>query len=122
MEMNIVTNNPRILALYPGAKWVSGGPLKVLSEGRKRVHAGYSLVTHPLMGDIHLLANPFRTVILRDKKGEVDILSLRWIEESIERIHSATPRPKGIGSLKDYQAVDFELVQTAMKSDGGIFP
>ena len=108
--------------MYPGAKWVSGAPLEVLSECRKRVHAGYALATHPLMGDIHLLANPFRTVILSDKKEEVDVLSLRWIEESIERIHSAAPRPKGIGSLKDYQTVDFELVQTAMKSDGGIFP
>jgi len=119
--MSIITNNPRILALYPGAKWVSGGPLEVLSECRKRVHGGYSLVTHPLIGDIHLLANPFRTVILRDKKEKVDILSLRWIEESIERIHFVAPRPKAVGSLKDYQTVDFELVQTAMKSDGGIF-
>jgi hypothetical protein len=119
MEMNIVTNNPRILALYPGAKWVSGGPLEVLSECRKRVHGGYRLVTHPLMGDIHLLANPFRTVILGDKKGEVDVLSLRWIEEGIERIHSSAPRTKGIGSLKDYQTVDFELARTAMGSDGG---
>jgi hypothetical protein len=118
MGMKIVTNNPKILALYAGAKWVSGGPLEVLCECRKRVHGGYRLVTHPLMGDIHLLANPFRTVILRDKKEEVDVLSLRWIEGSIERIHSAAPRPKGIGSLKDYQTVDFELVQAAMKSNG----
>jgi len=122
MGMYIVTNNPMILALHPGAKRVSGGPLEVLSECRKKVHAGYSLVTYPLMGDIHLLANPFRTVILADKKGKVDILSLRWIEESIEKIHSLASRPKDVESLKDYETLDFELVQAAMNSNGGIFP
>ncbi len=120
MGMNIITNNPQVLSSYPGCQWVSGGPLEVFSECRKRVHAGYSLVTHPLMGDIHLLANAFRTVILSDKKEEVDLLSLRWIEECIERIRSAAPRRMGAGSLKDYQTVDFELVQAAMKSTGGI--
>jgi hypothetical protein len=116
--MYIVTNNPKILALYPEAKWVSGEPLDVLSECRKRVHIGYSLVTHPFMGDIHLLANPFRTVILGDKKEKVDILSLRWIEECIEKIHSVPPKSKGIEGLEDYQTIDFELVEAVVKYDG----
>jgi hypothetical protein len=78
------------------------------------VHEGHSLLTHPLMGDVHLLANPFRTVILGDRKEDVHLTSLRWIEESIERIHSVSPRRKAVEGPEDYQAVDFELVQTAM--------
>lgn len=112
----IVTNNPKILALYPRAKWILGKPIDVLSECRRRVQEGYLLLTHPLMGDIHLLANPFRTAILGDKKEEVDTLSLQWVEESIEKILSVTLKPKGIENFDDYQIIDFELVRAVMKS------
>lgn len=116
--IHIVTNNPRILASYPGAKWVLGEPIDVLSECRRRVQVGYPLLTHPLMGDIHLLSNPFRTAILGDKKEEVDTLSLQWVEESIEKILSFTLNPKGIENFDDYQIIDFELVRAVMNSDG----
>jgi hypothetical protein len=115
--IHIVTNNPRVLASYPGAKWVLGEPIDVLSECRRRVQEGYPLLTHPLMGDIHLLSNPFRTAILGDKKNEVDTLSLQWIEGSIEKIHSATLKPKSKENFDDYQIIDFELVRAVMKSD-----
>jgi hypothetical protein len=111
--MVIITNNPRILSLYPEAKWVAGGALEVLIECRRRVHAGQSLLTHPLMGDIHLLKNPFRTVILGGRKEETDLQSLQWIEESIARYRSVAPA-KGEGILEDYQAIDFELIQAAI--------
>ncbi|MEW6264558.1 MAG: GrdX family protein [Thermodesulfobacteriota bacterium] len=112
--IHIVTNNPRVLASYPGAKWVLGEPMDVLSECRRRVHEGYPLLSHPLMGDIHLLANPFRTGILGDKKKHVDILSLQWIEESIEKIHSVALKPKGKDAFDDYQVIDFELVRAVI--------
>ena len=112
--MRIVTNNPRVLSGHPGARWVSGGPGEVLAECRKMVHEGYSLLTHPLMGDIHLLANPFRTVILAERKEDVHLPSLRWVEESIERILSVSPREKAVEGPEDYQTVDFELAQTGI--------
>ena len=115
--MQIVTNNPQVLSFHSGARWVAGGPLEVLIESRRMVHEGYSLLTHPLMGDVHLLANPFRTVILADKKEHVHLTSLRWIEESIEKIRSISPKVKEVEGLEDYQAIDFELVQTAIGGD-----
>jgi hypothetical protein len=114
----IITNNPKLLALYPRAKWILGKPIDVLSECRRMVQEGYLLLTHPLMGDIHLLANPFRTAILGDKKEEVDTLSLQLVEESIEKILSFALEPKGIENFDDYQIIDFELVRAVMKSDG----
>lgn len=116
----ILTNNPRILALYPNAQWIAGKPLDVLSECRRKVQVGYLLLTHPLMGDIHLLVNPFRTAILGDKKEDVDTFSLQLIEESIEKILSVTLKPKEIEYLDDYQIIDFELVRTVMNSEGVI--
>ena len=90
----------------------------MLEESRKMVHEGYPLITHPLMGDIHLLANPFRTVILGDKGKEVHILSLRWIESSIEKAQTASLKAKGRGNLEDYETIDFELFKTVMNSAG----
>jgi hypothetical protein len=120
--IHMVTNNPRILVSYPKAKWVLGKPIDVLSECRRKVHEGYPLLAHPIMGDIHLLANPFRTVILGDRKKEVDLLSLQWIEESIEKIRSVALKPEAEENLGDYQIIDFELVRAVMKSDGLIKP
>ena len=110
--MPIITNNPKVQSFYPGARWIAGGPLEVLVESRRMVHEGYSLLSHPFMGDIHLLGNPYRTVILADQKRDVHLISLRWIEESIEKIHSVSPQPKAVEGLEDYQTVDFELVRT----------
>jgi hypothetical protein len=115
--MQIVTNNPKVLSSYPGVRWVPGGPLEVLIESRNRVQAGFALLIHPLMGDIHLLGNPFRSVILADEKEDVHLTSLRWIEESIEKIRHHSPKSKAVRGLEDYQEVDFELVQTAIRGD-----
>jgi hypothetical protein len=116
----IVTNNPKVLAEYPRVTWIPGNPIDVFFECRGRVHDGYPLLTHPLMGDIHLLANPFRTAILGDKKEAVDTLSLQWIEASIEKILSVSLKTKGMENFEDYQIIDFELVRAVMNSDGVI--
>jgi len=110
----VITNNPRVLPLCPSAKWIDGGPLEVLSECRKRVQEGYLLLNHPLMGDIHLLRNPFRTVILAEKRREIDLASLGWIEESVERVRSFFRERQGRKVLADYQVLDLELFRTAM--------
>jgi hypothetical protein len=110
----VITNNPRVLPLCPSAKWIDGGPLEVLSECRKRVQEGYPLLNHPLMGDIHLLRNHFRTVILGEKKGEIDLVSLGWIEESVERVRSFFRDRQRRKDLEDYQALDLDLFRTAM--------
>ena len=90
----------------------------MLEESRRMVHEGCPLITHPLMGDIHLLANPFRTVIVGDRGREIHLLSLRWIESSIEKVQTASLKAKGRGNLEDYETIDFELFKTAMNAAG----
>jgi hypothetical protein len=107
----ILTNNPKVLSSYPGALWIDGGPLEVIMECRRMVHEGYPLLAHPLMGDIYLIRNPFRTVILAEKKEEIDLASLTWIEESAERIRLFYRRDPNFHQLEDYQDIDFDLFQ-----------
>jgi hypothetical protein len=78
------------------------------------IHEGYPLFAHPLMGDIRLIRNPFRTVIFGGKEDEVDPDSLIWIEESIERLHSCFKEDQRVELQKDYQLIDFDLLQTAI--------
>lgn len=115
----ILTNNPDVLSLYPTAIWVDGGPIEVLLECRKNVHGAYPLLVHPLMGDEHLMIrNPFRTVILGKRKNEIDLISLSWVEESLERIRSLYRAPLPSEPLEDYQSIDLDLFQKAFKWSG----
>jgi hypothetical protein len=115
MSRFILTNNPQVLASYPQARRIDGGPSAVLLECRRMVHEGYPLLAHPLMGDIRLIRNPFRTVIFGEKEDEVDPTSLIWIEESIDQLHSCFEEDRRVEHKGDYQLIDFDLFQTAVK-------
>ncbi len=115
MNRFILTNNPKVLASYPAARWIDGGPDKVLLECRRMVHEFYPLLTHPLMGDVRLIRNPFRTVLFGEKRGEVDLTSLICIEESIDRLQLYSEEDQRVEHREDYQIVDFDLFQTAIK-------
>jgi hypothetical protein len=118
MNRFILTNNPKVLASTPAARWIDGGPDAVLLECRRMVHEFYPFLTHPLMGDIHLIRNPFRTVLLGGKRHEVDLISLIWIEESIDRLHLYSGEDQRVEHQRDYQIIDFDLFQTAIKQRG----
>jgi hypothetical protein len=115
MNHLILTNNPKVLALYPAARWIDGGPDKVLLECRRMVHEFYPLLTYPLMGDVRLIRNPFRTVLLGGKRREVDLTSLICIEESVDRLELYFEEDQRVEHQEDYQIVDFDLFQTAIK-------
>lgn len=116
MGGSILTNNPKVLASYPTARGIDGGPDAVLIECRKMVHESYLLLTHPLMGDIRLIRNPFRTVIVGEKKRDVDLLSLTWIEESIDLLRRGFKEDQRVEHPEDYQMVDFDLFQKAIQN------
>ena len=115
----VVTNNPRVLSICPSARWIEGGPREVFLECRRRVQEGYSLRSHPLMGDIHLICNPFRTLILGEKGNEIDLISLNWIEESTERIRLFYREHRNFQDLEDYQTIDFHLFKRVMDPKRG---
>ncbi len=114
MSRFILTNNPKVLASYPTVRWVDGGPDAVLLESRKMVHESFSLLAHPLMGDIRLIRNPFRTVLFGEKRDEVDPVSLIWIEESIDRLERQFGEDPRVENREDYQTIDFDLFQTTI--------
>jgi len=119
MSRWILTNNPKILSSSPTARWIDGGPLEVIMECRRMVHEGHPLLAHPLMGDLHLIHNPFRTLILDEKRNEIDLVSLSWIEESSERIRLFYQEHRNFRDLEDYQDIDFDLFQRVRDPKSG---
>jgi hypothetical protein len=115
MSRFVLTNNPKVLASYPAATWIDGDSRAVLLECRGMVHAFHLLLAHPLMGDIRLIRNPYRTVIVGEKRCEVDLLSLTWIEESIDLLRRGFREDQRVEHKGDYQIIDFDLFQTAVK-------
>jgi hypothetical protein len=79
------------------------------------VHESFPLIAHPLMGDIRLIRNPFRTVLFGEKRGEVDPVSLIWIEESIDRLGRHFRDDARAEHREDYQTIDFDLFQTTIR-------
>jgi len=118
MSRFVLTNNPKVLASYPTARWIDGGSCAVLLECRGMVHAFHLLLAHPLMGDIRLIRNPYRTVIVGEKRREVDLLSLIWIEESIDLLRREFREDQRVEHKGDYQMIDFDLFQTAIQQGG----
>ncbi|MDT8284992.1 MAG: GrdX family protein, partial [Thermovirgaceae bacterium] len=46
------------------ATFVEGGSLRVLTIVRDRIHLGWSLLTHPLYGNIQPFRQPFRSILV----------------------------------------------------------
>ena len=112
----VLTNNPRVIASYPITKWINGSSKEVLIEARRMVHECYPLLSHPLMGDIHLIKNPYRTILFGEKRSGVDLPSLIWIEESIARISSIFMEKERVENQRDYQIIDFNLFRAAIEN------
>lgn len=94
---------------------VDGSSLEVLYECLNFVANGGSLYTHPVSGNARLIHNPFRTVIVEEKrrmpmKTKKDIEYLEFYLELMENSGESVP----LETMNDYKIVDYELYLSAM--------
>lgn len=122
--MILVTNNDRVRDRFGDeykVVFVDGSYKDVLLEIRARVHEGYQLLTHPLAGSIKPNETPYRSILISSRKKELDMDSLRTIENSIITYDkfAKMPRP-GFGRdvsesfIDDYKEIDLALIQGAL--------
>ena len=121
----IITNNSSVREHYKTRQtvvFVEGGYRDVLVQARDRVHLGYPLLTHPLMGSLKPNETPYRSVLLGDERMErADADSVLIIEEAVlvfDRF-AARPRPdRGEGSTdkmkEDFREIDLSLLKSAL--------
>ncbi|MBM7625108.1 GrdX family protein [Sporohalobacter salinus] len=116
----IVTDNPLVKKKVKLKTDYCENLDKVMIKVRNLVHSGYELVTHPLSGSVKPVQNPYKSVILKETdNSKLDYESLKIIEaamvkvEQFKKNHTDRDYPKEV--LKDYQTIDFSLLQSGLE-------
>ncbi len=121
-NLSIITNNPSVWENYKesmNVEFVEGKYMDVLISVRNKIHLGYKLITHPLMGSVKPNETPYRSIIIEAGSG-TDMQSVTVIESSIqacEKFLNNKPLPDWNEKvLKDFQFVDIRLIESALSS------
>lgn len=90
----------------------------ILQIVRKRIHKGFYLLTHPLSGSVKPTETPYKSVMITNKDGNIDMLSLKIIESALESCNKFNFKTYKYDEniLKDFQLIDFELMKSALSS------
>jgi hypothetical protein len=122
--MLIITNNPMAQAhlLRDGAHEVSFHAVslrELLVVVRDRVHLGHRLLTHPLSGSVKPNETCYKSIAITPvPEAGVCVDSLLLIEDAIAACDKFAPRDRQPDAqmLKDFQLVDWTLMQSALTS------
>ena len=118
MKGILLTNNPAAAGEYEGkmeTMYLEGACLiDVLCLARNKVHTGHKLLTHPLSGSVKPGQTPYKSLIISKEKGNLDLDSLKIIEDSIAIANKQAETPVNNKELKkDYQLIDLSLIESA---------
>lgn len=118
---SVLTNNPLVRDTLKEKKEVIYKEISyedVLREARDRVYRGYRLLSHPLSGSVKPNETPYKSIMIGNRKEEIDAQSVRIIESAIESCRkfvfkSDKYKPE---VYKDFQLIDWTLLESAMAS------
>ena len=100
----VLSNNDRVAASYP-CVFVDGPADAVLRTALDYVKGGrYTFYAHPFAGDVRLLRNPYRTVVLEETDGR----STRDIAFFLDRLESVV-FDRSPAASEDYKVIDCDL-------------
>ncbi len=126
MSTVIITNNPYVYEKYKDKREVlfkeEFNYIDMLEFVRNRVHEGYELLTHPLSGSVKPNETPYKTIMMSNKKGQLDSSGLSIVEESIltaKKFMTDKPTPDWTeGILDDFRVIDLSLIENAIDKLG----
>jgi len=115
----VVTNNPKVHDLFKEEHEVDyqeKSDVEVLCFARDLIHAGHTLLTHPMAGSIKPNETPYKSIMLSKDKRSLDLQSVKIIEESIQvcKKFVLTRRRYEKEILIDFQYVDCSLIENAI--------
>lgn len=120
MKYIIITNNPLVKEKYVDkeVEFYDKKYQEILQIVKNKIALGHKMLTHPLSGSVKPKETPYKSIMISKEKEYVDLDSLELIENAIataekfvERSDKWTPQV-----LKDFQLVDFTLIDSAMGS------
>lgn len=117
----IITNNPLVetkLSNEYQIEYFDESYEEILKRVRDRVYAGQLLLSHPLSGSVKPNETPYKSVMVAEEKGSLDIQSVEIIESAIQACQkfvfkSDRYKPE---VYEDFQMVDLTLIESAIPS------
>ncbi len=118
-NFTMITNNPMVAEKYPTVTdYFACSLCDILVKGRDAIHLGSRLINHPLYGSIKPTETPYRTLMLSDQRGNLDMMSLRLIEGSFDVLRKLPKKDIAYteSMLEDFQVVDLDLIDSAIRA------
>ena len=120
MKYIIVTNNPLVRDTYVD-KDVEFYEIKyeeILQTVKSKIAEGHKILTHPLSGSVKPKETPYKSIMISKEKFKLDLESLEIIENAIATCAKFKERSDKWTAqvLKDFQLVDFTLIDSAIDS------
>jgi hypothetical protein len=124
MKSIIITNNPKIYEKYNDSFEIeyleNKSYFDVLIYTRDKIHMGHKLLSHPLSGSVKPNETPYKSILISNKKGKMDIDSLVLIENSIstyEKFQNISKVPNWNNQvLEDFMVVDLSLIESTLNN------
>jgi len=117
--MLIVTNNPGVSSKYRAAERVEGSPVDVLARVGVLLQEGFRLVTAPLCGNLVMLRNPYRSLILEKTPGrETPAGDFLKVADAYQRLVEKSGWKVPEETLADYAFMDGMFLDSAIEEYG----
>lgn len=119
-EVLIISNNPLVKNIdNVQVCFVTGGCRDVFNRALQVAASGYSLLSHPLAGNIQMHQNPYRSFLMGRPCPYKPDPTFRWLNSFLDKIEELEEKqiPPGNARLfqEDLQFMDFELLSKAME-------
>ncbi len=117
----VVTNNPMVLDRLKDTRHVIYREIsyeEILKEVRDRIHEGHTLLSHPLSGSVKPNETPYKSIMISERKGEIDEASLKLIENAIQACRKFIFKSDLYEEpvYDDFQLIDWSLLESGMAS------
>ena len=120
MKYIIITNNPLVKEKYVDkeVEFYDKSYQEILQIVKNKIALGHKILTHPLSGSVKPKETPYKSIMISKDKSNVDLESLEIIENAIITTEKFVERRDKWTEqvLKDFQLVDFTLIDSAMGS------
>ena len=120
-HFRVITNNPLVKESFADTEDICYFEITykdLLLKVRDMVFEGYELLSHPLSGSVKPGETPYKSVLISSKKENINMQSVKLIEQALETYKKFTDRTVGLREdvLNDFQTVDMTLIESALSS------
>ncbi|MEO2239457.1 GrdX family protein [Dorea sp. YH-dor226] len=117
----ILTNNPLVLEKLKDTHNVIYKDIsyeELLKEVRDRIHEGHLLLSHPLSGSVKPNETPYKSVMISERKEEMDSRSLSLIENALQACRKFEDKSGRYEAkvYEDFQLIDWTLLESGLAS------